>query len=88
MRLVKLMLGGFCPEISRDNLGIEVGIISCSNPLESKTISYCTIRSCTIRIVQYKIVFDSKGLEQDMVITNLNKNKSESDDFFEKIQDL
>jgi hypothetical protein len=27
---------------------------------------YCTIRSCTIRIVQYKIVFDSKGLEQDM----------------------
>jgi hypothetical protein len=42
------------------------GIISCFNPFESKTVLYFTIRSCTIRTVQFKTVFDPKGLEQDI----------------------
>jgi hypothetical protein len=34
-------------------------------PLESKKILYCAIRIVQLRIVQYKIVFDSKGLKQE-----------------------
>ena len=40
--------------------------ISSSNPFESKTVLYCTIRIVQLRIVQYKTIFDSKGLEQDI----------------------
>ena len=55
-------------------------LLSCSNPFESNTILYRTIRIVELGIVQYKIVFDSKGSEQDMiysiskdiVVTNLN----------------
>jgi hypothetical protein len=42
--------------------------ISFSNPLESKTVLYCTIRIVKLRFVQYKTVFDSRGLEQDITL--------------------
>ena len=55
--------------------------ISSSNPFESKTVLYCTIRIVQLRIVQlrivqlrivqlrivqYQTIFDSKGLEHDI----------------------
>ena len=42
--------------------------VGTSNPSESKTILFCTIRFVQLRFVQYEIVFDSRVLKQDIVI--------------------